>query len=114
MLFSGEVVGVMHITSGIKQGGHMSGSFFALSVDPFLSCVLTRSLVGLIRLTAYADDLAFSRIWRRGFGWGIRWALASASVEPRQVRLRALVAVLGQRRSRCALRGVPRAGRLHD
>lgn len=114
MPFPGEVV-VMHNTSGNSQGCLMSGSLFALSADPCLRCVLMRSLVGLIRLTDCAGDLAiaFSRIWHdlaryarvpaAGIGVG-------ASSEPRQARLRALVAVFGQRRSRCALRGVPRAG----
>lgn len=61
LLFSGEVVvGEMPITSGIKQRCPMSGSLFALSVDPFLRRLLTRSLVGLSRLMAYADDLAIA------------------------------------------------------
>lgn len=36
MLFAGEVVGVIHITSGSKKGCPMSGSLLALSLDPFL------------------------------------------------------------------------------
>lgn len=88
LLFRGEIVGDMAITSGIKQGCPMSGSLFALSVDPFLRSTLVSSLVGLIRLEAYADDLAvvLSRFWddvasiMTLFG---RWRLAaSLSLNP--------------------------------
>lgn len=48
----------MPITSGIKPGCPMSGSLFALAVDPFLRSILVSSLVDLIRLEAYADELA--------------------------------------------------------
>lgn len=36
----------------------MSVTTFALCIDPFLGCLLVRSLVDLVRLTAYTGDLA--------------------------------------------------------
>lgn len=83
LVFSGEVVGTMAITSGIKQGCPMSGSLFALAVDPFLRCILVTSVVGLLRLEAYADDLAIvmSKFWedvRAIMEQFHRWRLASA------------------------------------
>lgn len=65
LLIGGVLVGDVAITSGIKQGCPMSGSLFALSVDPFLRSILVSSLVGWIRLEGYADDLAvvLSRFW---------------------------------------------------
>lgn len=43
---------------GAKQGCHMSGSVFVLCIDPFVRRLLVRSLVDLIQLTAYVDDIA--------------------------------------------------------
>lgn len=40
LLFAGEVVRTLRVTSGIKQGCPVGGSIFALSVDPFLRCFL--------------------------------------------------------------------------
>lgn len=64
--FAGEVAGRLRVTSGIKQRCPMIGSIVTLCIVPFRRCLLVRSLVDLVRLTACADNssIIFANIWR--------------------------------------------------
>ena len=46
------------IYSGIKQGCPLSGTIFALAIDPLIRYLLAASVLGSMQITAYADDLA--------------------------------------------------------
>lgn len=65
LLFGVVVVGEIVVTGGVKQGCPMSGRLFAMAMDPFLRRLLSRSIVDLMRLTAYADDIALvlANLW---------------------------------------------------
>jgi hypothetical protein len=58
LLFGGANVGSLHICSGIKQGCPLSGSIFALAIDPLIRRILAASVLHTIRVTAFADDIA--------------------------------------------------------
>jgi hypothetical protein len=58
MMFNGNLVGNIQILSGIKQGCPMSGSIFALAIDPLIRRILAMSVLHSIRITAFADDIA--------------------------------------------------------
>ena len=57
LCFAGAVVGCLQIESGIKQGCPLSGSLFALAIDPLIRAITLRGLVQTSSLTAYADDI---------------------------------------------------------
>ena len=57
VMFAGAVVGSFFIHSGIKQGCPLSGSIFALAIDPLLRAICVRSLTRSNVLRAYADDI---------------------------------------------------------
>lgn len=82
LLFAGEVVGTLRVTSGVKHGCAMSGIGVALCIDTSLRRLPVRSLVDLVRLMACADDPAmiFAKVWRDlppAAGDFARWAAAS-------------------------------------
>jgi hypothetical protein len=58
LLFGGALVGSLPICSGIKQGCPLSGSIFALAIDPLIRRILAASVLHSIRITAFADDIA--------------------------------------------------------
>ena len=57
-VFAGVVVGSFQIVSGIKQGCPMSGSIFALGIDPLLRALASRLPGRWTTLNAYADDVS--------------------------------------------------------
>lgn len=57
-MFGGVLVGSLPICSGIKQGCPLSGSIFALAIDPLIRRILAASVLHPIRVTAFADDIA--------------------------------------------------------
>ncbi len=58
LLFNGAELDSILIESGIKQGCPLSGSLFALAIDPLIRYLLHTSVLGSICLTAFADDIA--------------------------------------------------------
>ncbi len=58
LLLVGSVVAIMTTTSGIKQGFPLSGSIFALTIDPLLRCFAQIGSLERFHFNAYADDLA--------------------------------------------------------
>jgi hypothetical protein len=56
--FNGMELDALCIASGIKQGCPLSGSIFALAIDPLVRFLLTSSVLGSMQITAYADDIA--------------------------------------------------------
>jgi exonuclease III len=58
LMFGGVRVGSLPICSGIKQGCPLSGSIFALAIDPLIRKILAASVLHPIRVTAFADDIA--------------------------------------------------------
>jgi hypothetical protein len=58
LLFNGAEVASLLIGSGIKQGCPLSGSMFALAIDPLIRYLLHTSVMGSICITAFADDIA--------------------------------------------------------
>lgn len=56
--FGGVRVGSLQICPGIKQGCPLSGSIFALAIDPLIRKILAASVLHPIRITAFADDIA--------------------------------------------------------
>ncbi len=54
-MFNGSMVGSLQILSGIKQGCPMSGSIFALAIDPLIRKILAASVLHSIRVTAFAS-----------------------------------------------------------
>jgi exonuclease III len=58
LLFNGAELTSLLIGSGIKQGCPMSGSIFALVIDPLIRYLLHTSVMGSICITAFADDIA--------------------------------------------------------
>ena len=57
LCFGGSVVGKIGVRSGIKQGCPLSGSIFALAIDPLLRLIAYRTLIRSSSLNAYADDI---------------------------------------------------------
>jgi hypothetical protein len=58
LMLGGALVGSLPICSGIKQGCPLSGSIFALAIDPLIRRILAASVLNSIRITAFADDIA--------------------------------------------------------
>jgi hypothetical protein len=58
LLFNGAELDSILIESGIKQGCPLSGSLFALAIDPLIRYLLHTSVLGSLCLTAFADDIA--------------------------------------------------------
>jgi hypothetical protein len=58
LVFNGAELGSILIESGIKQGCPLSGSIFALAIDPLIRYLLHTSVLGSICITAFADDIA--------------------------------------------------------
>jgi hypothetical protein len=58
LVLGGSVVGSLPICSGIKQRCPLSGSIFALAIDPLIRKILAASVLNSIRVTAFADDIA--------------------------------------------------------
>jgi hypothetical protein len=58
LLFNGSELDSILLSSGIKQGCPMSGSLFALAIDPLIRYLLHTSVLGSICITAFADDIA--------------------------------------------------------
>lgn len=54
----GEIVGTVRIASGIKQGCPLSGTLFALGLDPLIRRYLSSVTFASSRICAFADDLA--------------------------------------------------------
>ncbi len=57
MLFDGSAVGIIDIMPGVKEGCPMSGLIVTLVLDPLVRHILSMSVVGSIRLTAFADHI---------------------------------------------------------
>lgn len=58
ILLCGQEVATFSVTSGIKQGCPLSGTLFALALDPLVRRCLPRSV--LDGLTVFADDMALA------------------------------------------------------
>jgi hypothetical protein len=58
LVFNGAELSSFLIESGIKQGCPLSGSIFALAIDPLIRYLLHTSVIGSICITAFADDIA--------------------------------------------------------
>jgi hypothetical protein len=83
LLFNGSELGFISLCSGIKQGCPLSGSLFALAIDPLIRYLLHTSVLGSICITAFADDIAIVVANLFTMLPGIlasfrRWALASS------------------------------------
>ena len=48
----------VYINSGIKQGCPLSGTIFAIVMDPLLRMLIAGPYIGRVRFGAYADDIA--------------------------------------------------------
>lgn len=57
-IYGGAVVTTISLHSGIRQGCRLSGTMFALSLDPFVRWYLSRSIFNGSYIFLYADDLA--------------------------------------------------------
>lgn len=60
---SGSPVAEVSVASGIRQGCPLSGSLFALALDPLLRRLMAHHMLASACLFAYADDLA-AVLWR--------------------------------------------------
>lgn len=81
--FTGETVAELAMTSGIKQGCPLSGTFFALALDLMVWKYSATITLASSRLCAFADDigLAIARMatqLRAILELFDQWALASA------------------------------------
>lgn len=57
VVFAGESVAEMRMDSGIKQGCPLSGTLFALALDPMVRRYLAEVTMASSRLCAFADDV---------------------------------------------------------
>lgn len=58
ILCCGQEVATFPVTSGIKQGCPLSGTLFALALDPLVRRTLSRAVLHSVWLTVLADDKA--------------------------------------------------------
>ena len=58
IVLNGQVVNMFSVASGIKQGCPLSGTIFALAIDPLIRALTSRIITPPSLLSAYADDLA--------------------------------------------------------
>lgn len=66
-VYGGTVVTTIALHSGVRQGCPLSGTIFALSLDPFIRWYLSRSVFAGFHIFLYTDDLAnaFRDVYRQ-------------------------------------------------